>query len=272
MDPGVLVLALNFQPEPVATRPGCFVLMSALVYAWIWDHSKCEPEVKFTLLALAEYANREGESCYPRLNTIARMVGRDVRTVQRHLRAAQAAGELQITPHYNTSGFQTTNSYRFTGMTPTSPGDTDVTPGVTPMSPVGGDTDVTPKTPLKEQNLLIGTKERGPAAPVTVSQGSVFGGNGKEEFKLQAPSPSKVNAPVRLNPPDKESFFAYGVKIMGFKEEHVREVWNEMKQRNWRLGDKGQRELYDWKSMLRTWVRRRQQWDKDNELLHRSRR
>lgn len=51
---------------------------------------------KSTLLAIARYADSQGNSCYPSIATIARGSGHSIRTTQRHIKTLIERGELYV--------------------------------------------------------------------------------------------------------------------------------------------------------------------------------
>jgi hypothetical protein len=80
--------------------------MTFKVYTYVWG-SPLKPELKMTLLALASFADGNGESIYPSLGTIARMPGRKKRQTRRNIAELCAKGIL-IPETPRTGGRQTT--------------------------------------------------------------------------------------------------------------------------------------------------------------------
>lgn len=80
--------------------------MSVQATSWVWEHSASKGNNRLVLLAVADAANREGAESCQAVETVARMTGVNVRTVQRSLRALTDAGELTPTgrhPRYRTT-------------------------------------------------------------------------------------------------------------------------------------------------------------------------
>ena len=54
------------------------------------------PELIYTYAALSDFANNKTGECYPQMKTIAGLLGRSVRTVQRHLHELQDFGLIEF--------------------------------------------------------------------------------------------------------------------------------------------------------------------------------
>ncbi|MDN5697231.1 MAG: helix-turn-helix domain-containing protein [Rubrobacter sp.] len=54
------------------------------------------PELIYTYAALSDFANNKTGECYPQMRTIAGLLGRSVRTVQRHLHELQDFGLIEF--------------------------------------------------------------------------------------------------------------------------------------------------------------------------------
>lgn len=57
-----------------------------------------------TFLALSDYANNKTGLCWPRMDTLARTLGRSVRTIQRHLHALKELGLVEFVERRRTRG------------------------------------------------------------------------------------------------------------------------------------------------------------------------
>lgn len=57
-----------------------------------------------TFLALSDYANNKTGLCWPRMDTLARTLGRSVRTIQRHLHALKDLGLVEFVERRRTRG------------------------------------------------------------------------------------------------------------------------------------------------------------------------
>ena len=90
--------------------------------AWTADLA---PPVKFVLLALADYANREG-ICWPSIDSLSKKTGLSRRQTQRHLKALRESGEIEIAEEER--GWRT-RRYYLKGVSWAAPrGDTSVGP------------------------------------------------------------------------------------------------------------------------------------------------
>lgn len=69
--------------------------MSIKVMSWYWDHSKQEGHKLLLLLALADWANEDGE-CFPSMGGLAKRSRRDKRSVQRTIKELEASGEILV--------------------------------------------------------------------------------------------------------------------------------------------------------------------------------
>lgn len=110
--------------------------MSIKLMSQVWE-SDLPSEQKYTLLALADYANDDGENVYPSVGTLARKTSLSPRTVQRHLRALEADGLIEA--HAEARQHRPT-TYRIRGdrLSPLpARGDMHVVPGVTSTTPRG---------------------------------------------------------------------------------------------------------------------------------------
>lgn len=74
----------------------------------VWEWSKQKSGALLVLLALADYTNKEGIA-WPAVSTLAHKVRMSTRNVQRHLRALENAGELEIRRNQGPGG---SNIYR----------------------------------------------------------------------------------------------------------------------------------------------------------------
>jgi Helix-turn-helix domain len=83
--------------------------MSLKVRSFVAEHSKLKGSARSVLLEIAHFADDSGGGIYASVPTLARRIGRSVRTVQRGLDTARKADELAI--YYN-RGPKGTNHYR----------------------------------------------------------------------------------------------------------------------------------------------------------------
>lgn len=120
--------------------------MSVQAMAWAFS-VELSPGPKFTLLALANFADEDGD-CYPGQERLAQMTGQDVRTIQRHLKAMEESGILTRRHQYREDaggrGGRTSDRYRLmlngvTRQNDRKPGKglPDTTPGGYPTSATG---------------------------------------------------------------------------------------------------------------------------------------
>jgi hypothetical protein len=121
--------------------------MSGQALSWAKDQRAPDSTSKAVLMALADYANQKGEA-WPAVRELAGELQLSERTVQRALGKLVTAGLLSRAAQFRSNGSQSTDRYTFPlpkkgaseGGTPVTdchpPGDTHVTPGVTPMSPL----------------------------------------------------------------------------------------------------------------------------------------
>jgi hypothetical protein len=122
---------------------------------WAWEQA-LPPSSKLILMALADAANEEGR-CWPRIRIIASKCCVADRTVQRILRAFEESGLLLVVRRFSAHGAQLSNDYWLglpsapVKMSPPSrtaePGDAHATPGATPLSQGGGDSNMSPLEP-----------------------------------------------------------------------------------------------------------------------------
>lgn len=128
--------------------------MSVRVMAEVWSRLDCGGSELLLALALADYANDDGENVYPSVATLARKTRQSVRTVQRQLADFRRCGWLlvdaldvaeggrgrsaryQINPHW-------LKGDKLSGV-PRGRGDTHGTPGVTQLWHPRGDIHDTP--------------------------------------------------------------------------------------------------------------------------------
>ena len=71
--------------------------MSIKAMGWYWEHSAQSGHKLLALLALADWANDDGD-CYPRMERIAQRIRRDPRSAQRAVTELEVDGELLIYP------------------------------------------------------------------------------------------------------------------------------------------------------------------------------
>ncbi len=72
----------------------------------------CPVEVMPTFQALADHANNRTGLCWPRMSRLAAILGRSVRTVQRHLHQLQALGLIEIVERRRWRGRFSSYTYR----------------------------------------------------------------------------------------------------------------------------------------------------------------
>jgi len=70
--------------------------MSIHVSEWVWEHSEAKGSARLVLLAIADYANREGEHAYPKVSTIAAKCRISEETVRKAIIDLTALGELEV--------------------------------------------------------------------------------------------------------------------------------------------------------------------------------
>lgn len=161
--------------------------MSVEAMALVLHHSRAQGTDKLVLLGIANHCGDGG--AWPTIETLARYANTTERTVQRSLRKLaelrevavyqQAGGLAGVAAHQRPNRYEVTVScpvecdrtanHRIkhrpsapadlwiTGVTPTSPGDSHVTGGVTPTSP-GGVTPTSPK-PSQEPTSTSGSQD-----------------------------------------------------------------------------------------------------------------
>jgi hypothetical protein len=84
--------------------------MSIAAISWAWEQ-KIRSTMKFVLVALADFADSRGESCYPGQDTIAAMTGISIRAVKTALDDLEKAGLIERTAR-RFKGHATTDDYR----------------------------------------------------------------------------------------------------------------------------------------------------------------
>jgi len=72
----------------------------------------CPVEVLPTYLALSDHANNNTGLCWPRMETLAAILGRSVRTIQRHLHALQELGLIEFVERRRWRGRFSSYTYR----------------------------------------------------------------------------------------------------------------------------------------------------------------
>lgn len=126
--------------------------MSSEVQVWAMSQRCGDPVTKAVLVTLSRWAKPDGSDCWPGIDTIAEAVEVAPRTVQRHLDALEKRGLIRREPRIRTNGSQSSNRYIFTGfeagcqiVTPPNSQDDN-------LSPLGGDTAVTPIRPVSQES------------------------------------------------------------------------------------------------------------------------
>lgn len=120
--------------------------MSIKAMTWIWDNSEAQGTELLCLLALADYANDEGE-CYPGIKRLAHRCRVGERAIQKVLRKLEEAGEVEtITGKGVHTKTGVTNRYRLIKYAE------GVNAG-TPLDCKG----VNARTPLKDEGVNVGT-------------------------------------------------------------------------------------------------------------------
>jgi len=135
--------------------------MSAEAMTWAWKQSgKCPTQGCYlVLLALAEYANPEGE-CFPNRSTVAQMAGfSDKGTVTRNINRLVKAGLVAKDSRFDVKreGRQTSNSYQL---------QLDKAQATPPVAPSGQPTPVAPAATPGNNNALKQLQEQNVAADV----------------------------------------------------------------------------------------------------------
>ena len=72
----------------------------------------CPVEVLPTYQALSDHANNTTGLCWPRMETLAAILGRSVRTIQRHLHVLQALGLVEFVERRRWRGRFSSYTYR----------------------------------------------------------------------------------------------------------------------------------------------------------------
>jgi hypothetical protein len=78
--------------------------LSVRLMADVWDNGPGDPTDCAVLLVLANFANERGQSCYPSMETIARMTRRSVRTVERSIASMETDGWIRVVTRGNGAG------------------------------------------------------------------------------------------------------------------------------------------------------------------------
>lgn len=69
--------------------------MSVKVMSWVWEHSEAKGAARLALLAIADTCNDEGW-CYAGQEHLARKTNTTPRSLRKHIRALEEAGELSV--------------------------------------------------------------------------------------------------------------------------------------------------------------------------------
>lgn len=124
--------------------------MSIKLMSMAWESAPVEGTDLLLLLALADFANDSGESCYPSIATLAKRMRKSERSVSRGISSLEKAGLLEVVLR---GGGRNSSRYRI--VVSALEGRQNVTPDkMSPLSPVSGQpchgcqgtpvTDVTP--------------------------------------------------------------------------------------------------------------------------------
>jgi DNA-binding transcriptional ArsR family regulator len=120
-------------------------------------------EVIPTYCALADYANNKTGLCFPQMNTLAKTLGRSVRTIQRHLHTLSGLGLIEFVERRRTRGRFSSYLYRVLHIVRTT-GHGRRVEGGTPINKRTKRSVTPPDSPPKEAvNWLFG-KKRNPKA------------------------------------------------------------------------------------------------------------
>jgi DNA-binding transcriptional ArsR family regulator len=79
-------------------------------------------EVIPTYCALSDYANNKNGLCFPKMETLARTLGRSVRTIQRHLHLLRERGLIEFVERRRNGGRFSSYLYRVTHICRTTTG------------------------------------------------------------------------------------------------------------------------------------------------------
>jgi len=84
--------------------------VSVAASSWAWEQ-QLNPTTKFVLVALADFADAQGENCYPGQDTLARMTGLTQRSISSALVKLRDCGLVEVHERW-ARGHRTTNGYR----------------------------------------------------------------------------------------------------------------------------------------------------------------
>jgi DNA-binding transcriptional MocR family regulator len=121
-------------------------------------------EVIPTYCALTDYSNNRTGECYPKMETLAKTLGRSVRTIQRHLHLLRERGVIEFVERRRNRGRFSSYLYRVVHITRTTSGHGRPKEKGTPINKRTKRSVIPPNSPPKEAfNWLFG-KKRNPKA------------------------------------------------------------------------------------------------------------
>jgi DNA-binding transcriptional MocR family regulator len=121
-------------------------------------------EVIPTYCALSDYANNKSGLCFPKMETLARTLGRSVRTIQRHLHLLRERGLIEFVERRRNGGRFSSYLYRVIHITRTTTGHGRRVEKGSPINKRTKRSVTPPDSPPKEAfNWLFG-KKRNPKA------------------------------------------------------------------------------------------------------------
>ena len=124
--------------RPSTAAPARSLLVQRIVRIKQATREALTPAARMVLRSLADHAG-DGPECWPSLKTLAQGAGVSVRQAQRILRELVAGGWITAQPRYRQDGSQTSTLYRWidpAAVPVSSSPDPDVTPPLTPVSPL----------------------------------------------------------------------------------------------------------------------------------------
>jgi GntR family transcriptional regulator len=125
--------------RPSTAAPARSLLVQRIVRIKEATREALTPAARMVLRSLADHAG-DGPECWPSVRTLAQGAGVSVRQAQRILRELVAGGWITAQPRFRQDGSQTSTLYRWIdpAAVPGSscPADPDVTPPLTPVSPL----------------------------------------------------------------------------------------------------------------------------------------
>ena len=167
--------------------------MSVRVMADVWDFGPDDPVDCSVLVCLANHCNDEGQSCYPSIPRIAKMIRRSERTVQRSITALETDGWVSV--ERSTGGSKpsqyTVNTAKLKGCHSVTP---HITQGCQPRQAGVTATTARGDSHDKPPHPLIGVTIKEPSEePSGSPEPTLF----PEDVKQDVPTPSQLASLVR---------------------------------------------------------------------------